>query len=456
MNFTKDQEKALEIMRSGSNCFITGEAGTGKSFVVQAYIDELRSSGKEVLITAPTGTAADNLGGMTIHRAFGAPIGVIPPKEITTRDEVLECVDVIIIDEISMCRFDLFDFVARKILFENDERNRNRYMAEMSGGESKDDIQIIVMGDFFQLPPVITPNDKDALNMFYQNYGKGFAFNSKYWQKMGFDGICLKENIRQEDAAFKKILVKIRNGEDKIPCAAWLKSHASDFPFDDTESIYLSSTNKDVNTINTHQLAKLDEKEHVFYASVKGDITATEKFAEDELHLKIGCKVMMTINDSEGQFVNGTIGTVEGIYDLFDVTDIRVYIPSKELYISVSPITKEIIRPKVTEKEKTVTEIDENGNTVKKKKTVKVLEDEVVGSFTQYPLKLAYAITIHKSQGKTFEKMNMNPYCWDEGQFYTGISRCKRIENICFTQEIKSKYIKASAEVIRAMKGVMS
>ncbi len=450
MEFTKDQQDALDIMRSGANCFITGEAGTGKSFVVQAYIDECLDEGKEVLVTAPTGTAADNIGGMTIHRAFGAPIGVIPDKAEKSRNDVLEVVDVVIIDEISMCRFDLFDFVARKIEFENQERSNDRFLSEMNGEAAKEDIQLIVMGDFYQLPPVMTPEDKQALKMLYpaRDFGKGYCFQSKHWNAFHFDKINLTENVRQEDVAFQKVLNQIRWSKNKTACITWLDENSSIVPFNTDDSIYLSATNKDVNTINMNQLTKLEGKEYVFYAESTGDIKPSEKFAEDEIHLKVGCKVMMTVNDTEHRYVNGTIGIVRYIHELFGETDIGVELSDGDI-VCIGQGIKQIVRPKVVEKEKTVTEINEQGNPEKVKKMVKVLEEEVIGSFKQFPLRLAYAITIHKSQGKTFNHMNMNPYCWDEGQFYTGLSRCKKIENICFIQTIKPKYIVSSDEVIR-------
>lgn len=449
MNFTKGQEDALLIMESGSNVFITGEAGTGKSFVVNEFIRRSRDSGKEVMVTAPTGTAADNIGGMTIHRAFGAPVGVIPDKKVTSRDEVLQCVDIIIIDEISMCRFDLFDYIGRLVEYENNQRQSDRMIAQMEGGVIKEDIQLIVMGDFYQLPPVMTNDDKDILTKMYptMDFVKGYAFKSKYWKSFCFDFVMLTENIRQEDTAFKNVLTMIRTNKNKKACAEWLNSKASDFPFDDDESIYLSATNKHVNQINAKRLEKIDSEEYIFHAKIVGDVKQSEKFAEDEIHLKVGCKVMLTVNDSDGDYVNGTIGIVDDI-DKYNGR-IWVHIPSKDKEVCIERYQKEVTRPVVNEKEKTVTEIDENGEPVKVTRVVSSLSDEVVGSFTQFPVRLAYAITIHKSQGKTFEHMNMNPYCWDEGQFYTGVSRCKKIENICFMQPVKTKYIVSSDEVIK-------
>lgn len=468
MEYTKGQQRALEAMLSGRNVFLTGEAGTGKSEVVKKFISMMRDDGKQLLITAPTGTAADNLKGETIHRVFGADIGVQKNnKRLTERKDVLEAADVVIIDEISMCRFDLFEYVARRILFENEERARDRaYRWETEKEIKENDLQLIVLGDFYQLPPVLKPDDKKELSMTYKfDFGKGYAFKSTLWNAMNFQTVNLTEIVRQNDRCFTTVLSEVRRADKKSiwSCIDFLMRNSSDFPMTGDDSITLVPTNKKCAEINEIEMNKLSTQERTYSAVSVGDINQGDKFADDELTLKRGCKVMITLNDPEGRCVNGTIGTV---HDLLE-NSVNVLTEDGRL-INVGVATKEVTKPAVKEKvvKKMVDEAvcdengtpltDSDGNILTKPVFREVIEEEIthekVGSFSQLPIRVAYAITIHKSQGKTFNKINFDPYAWDDGQFYTGLSRAKKIENVCFMQMIQPKFIKASGDVKEFMK----
>ena len=481
---TDDQALALEIMRSGENIFLTGEAGTGKTTLVEKFIDLSEQEGKQLLVMAPTGTAADNLHGETIHRTFKADIGVQKNnRSLSERKDILKAADIIIIDEISMCRFDLFEYVARRIVYENECRIDDRDKLEKSkftgyipegfdpDSVKENDIQVIVIGDFYQLPPVITQNDAMELSAVYKfDYGKGYAFISPYWKTLNFKRVILKKVIRQENAAFKDILIEVRNDKTstKSKCIDFLMRNSSDIPLTGDDSIYLIPTNKKCKEVNDREMAKLNEKEVTFYAEIEGDVKDNEKFADDEIVLKKGCKVMTTVNDSGGRYVNGTIGKVTKIIANMLV---EIQLSNGELLI-IGEVTKEISEPVVEiEKEERLVEepvFDENGlpkkddngrvifHKVKKIVDVETIVRKKVGTFTQIPLKIAYAITVHKSQGKTFEKINLDPYAWDPGQFYTALSRGKKIENICFLQTIRPKYIMTSPQVKRFMKEIDS
>ena len=479
---TEGQKQALDMMIAGKNVFLTGEAGTGKSEVTKIYIDMATQQGKEILITAPTGTAADNLHGETIHRVFGAKIGVLKNnKRLSERNKVLRVADIIIIDEISMCRFDLFEYVARRILYENEQREADRQNLErkkLMGYYNEDDeddfpvkekdIQLIVIGDFYQLPPVITPDDKPELSEAYHfEYGKGYAFMSTTWNMIGFEGVLLKEIVRQDDRAFKEILTKVRNDNksDKAMCIDFLMRNSSGFPMTGDDSVYLVPTNKKCKEINDRELDKLQTKENCYISSVDGDVNAGDKFADDEIALKEGCKVMMTVNSPDSDFVNGTMGIVKSMHDNFIVVQ-----TGNDKLIVVGKVTKEITKPVVEKSivKKLIEEpvkdsngiyqTDAKGNTIYRKvlKDVEVetIKHEKVGKFEQIPVRVAYAITVHKSQGKTFKKINLDPYAWDDGQFYTALSRGKRIEDICFLQNIQPKFIKTSLDVKRFMKNI--
>ena len=422
-DLTKLQAFALEEMLEGKNVFLTGEAGTGKSEVIKMFIADREKAGKNILITAPTGTAADNLGGETIHRVFGAPVGVIAnSKPVKKREEVLQATDIIVIDEISMCRFDLFEYVAKMIEFENGERARERMQEEIG----------------------ITLEE-----IYHYDFGEGFAFRSVYWDMFDFEPINLTEIVRQDNAAFKKVLSYIRLAKEKEMCTSFLQSHSSTFPFSTEDAIFLSGLNNKVSDLNEKKLSELPGKTKTFHADQDGDIKMSEKFAEDVLHLKEGCKVMFTINAPSGEFKNGTMGTVMRMQNnciLIRTADGNI--------VELHRYTKEITKPTVKETVKNVKGMDTEGNIQIKKEVVKTIEHDVVGSYTQFPLRLAYAITIHKSQGKTFDHVNIDPYCWDIGQFYVAVSRCRSIENICFTGFLNTKYIKASKAIEKKFKGI--
>ena len=481
-NLTAGQIRALDSMLSGNNVFLTGEAGTGKSAVTEIFIEEAERSGKSVLVMAPTGTAADNLGGSTIHRCFKANIGIQKNNtNLSKRMGILRLADIIIIDEISMCRFDLFDYVARRILFENTKRIDDRRFAERRNAKfiqeddktypvKPDDIQLIVIGDFYQLPPVISDNDKVELDNYYKgfDYGDGYAFESKCWDLMSFDPVMLTEVVRQKDETLMKVLRVVRHADqkNKYPCISWLHNESSSCEMDGDDSIFLFGTKKKCKERNDFEMEKLDTPEKHYFAEIDGEVRQDDKFSDDDLVLKKGCRVMLTINDQDERFVNGSIGVVKRLGN--DAIDILL--SESEQLVTVGMFTKEIIKPieRECETEERVEEqaidehgllmTDKDGNPVMKMVTKKVTRTEIsrekVGSFTQLPVIVAYAITIHKSQGKTFSKINLNPYAWDNGQFYTALSRCKTIENVYFEAPIMPKYIKTSANVKKFMRPI--
>lgn len=434
------QKYAVETMLEGKNVFLTGDAGTGKTTVIQTFIDEAEKRGKSILVTATTGIAADNIGygAMTVHRALNISIEFEKyKKKVKSRVPLLSEADVLIIDEISMCRFDLFNMIAKTIFLENEERAKER----LFGDGEKEDVQVIVTGDFYQLPPVTTNNDRDILARMYgtefcrggiKEYG--YAFMSEYWKDMGFNYIKLDEVCRQSDEDFKYVLNDIKYGTNIRKSINYLESKQA--PKVIPEAPFLVGTNAKADQINNNFMSKLNpETETVFHACSEGELDSSDikniNFAKEHLTLNIGAKVMLTVNDMEGKYVNGTMGVITDICDTdFDEPWIAVK-TDKGKNIKLYRHSKDIEK-QVVEEEK-----DKDG-----KITEKIVRKKV-GSFCQFPVKLAWAISIHKSQGQTFEKLNVDPTCWDPGQFYVAVSRAKTASGIHFIVPIKQSYIKS-------------
>lgn len=415
----KEQSKTMEIFRSGMNVFLTGEAGSGKSTVLNYYIDELREQGKNVLVTAPTGIAALNINGSTIHRQFKLPARVLveEPQPFNVTREILGA-DVIIIDEISMCRIDLFEFVM-KVIIRADETRVNKL--------GKTAIQVIVCGDFSQLPPVVTDNDREILNEYFgYDIGYGFAFQSRLWRDMGFYNINLSQIMRQDDPVFVKYLSMARVGNKD--CIPYFQYQSCVVPKEN--AIMLCGTNKAALEKNEEELNKIEGESREYIASIIGDVKKSDKVTDDILVLKVGARVMTLVNDEMDRYRNGSFGTVVAMFE--DHVALKM---DTGVYVNIPKYDWDVITYKLEDKKLTQT---------------------VVGTFTQLPLKLAWAITIHKSQGQTYDAVNLNPWSWDAGQLYVALSRVKSIDGLYLTQNIQDKFLIAAPDVLRFYMLIMS
>jgi ATP-dependent exoDNAse (exonuclease V) alpha subunit len=414
MSLNYKQNLAYNIIMSGYNTFLTGGGGVGKTFVLRKVINDIESKNKNVMVVAPTGIAALNLNGATIHNQFEAPLGVLTyNKNVYEPSDELVYTDVVIIDEISMCRLDLFDFISNKIMDANSRRKRLGFKP----------IQLVVSGDFFQLPPVIRQTEKYALDSFYKkDVEAGFAFNSKMWSLFDFKTIILTEVIRQNEKEFIESLNKLRTGEKAYINYIYNNSCKQEIE----SAITICGTNDEASKKNEYELSKINEKEIEYIASTQGEVEESDTIAEMNLRLKEGARVMTLVNDHS--YNNGSFGTVVGLYD-----DTIVIQMDNGVTEYVREFTWDVYRYELEK------------NDTDRVKLVK----KIVGHVTQFPVKLAYAITIHKSQGQTYDAANISPYSWDCGQLYVALSRVRSLDKLHFNYEPDMRYLVTSLNVIK-------
>lgn len=424
--YSEDQKAALSIMKSGQNCFLTGKAGTGKTTVLNDFIEWAINEGKNLIVCASTGAAAQRIepvNAYTIHRAFGLQKEAIvkPPSKASKE---IKAADIVIIDEISMCRIDLFDHVATAITLAEQALNMDEHrLARKEGRPAKQKhIQLIVTGDFTQLEPVLATAERAAFKTIYGN--KVFAFESKQWKAMGFHNLILRTTHRQNgDAEYTRHLNQIRNGSD-IFAVDWFDDNSSKEPFTGEGSIILCGKNSTANEKNLDRLLQLPGAEYRSVAEINGDADMASVNAEYDLRYKTGARVMMLVNDPGGRYFNGSFGTIVRAEDNY----VTIHVEDTSEIVRVEKHEWKVKKPEVQEVEETILDddgnpkLDENGKQIIRK--ISKITEKDAGSVKQFPFKLGYAITVHKSQGMTLKNgVNLYPEFFAYGQLYVALSR---------------------------------
>ncbi|GAA4953155.1 helix-turn-helix domain-containing protein [Algibacter agarivorans] len=425
MAVNKELELAWEFVNNTNRfIFLTGKAGTGKT----TFLHHLKmNSLKRLVVVAPTGVAAINAKGVTIHSFFQMPFGPILPdtdlnaskgfnrKFSKTKINIIKSMDLLVIDEISMVRADLLDGIDKTL---RRFRNRNKVF----GG-----VQVLMIGDLQQLSPVIKEQEWDLLKHIYKN---GFFFSSHAFQQCDAITIELKHIYRQDNPKFIDILNAIRNNALTETEATELnKRFIPDFtPEPDAGYISLTTHNNKAEATNKTELNKLKTKSFTYEAEVDGKFPEYAYPNAESLELKVGAQVMFVKNDSnaEKRYFNGKIGKII----LLDADEVVVHCPDDDFNINVTPEIWENINYSVDSETKAITE-------------------EKIGSYAQMPLRLAWSITIHKSQGLTFEKAIIDAQgAFAHGQTYVALSRCKSLEGLVLKSKIHSSQIISDANVI--------
>lgn len=436
---TEGQLSALQSMLSGVNVVLTGDAGTGKSFVVDVFLEDCEKTGRQVLALAPTGVAALNLrGGSTIHRALGLkPTFLDPLEELGRPRKILKTAETVVIDEFSMCRRDLFERVVRMVM-----------AAQRASGPK----QIIVVGDPFQLPPVVTSDDESLL---LERYGRsdGYCFLSSYWRALDFEPHILHEVIRQrDDSELSRQLSLARVGD--AACLGYFNDHAYwDRDRIDDDVLWLVPTNAAADRINSDRLSGLPGSPCIFRADSAGKVNKGDKPVPDEVSLKAGARVMCVANEQgcdpdEGpRYVNGSMGTVleASVSAIGRKPYARVMLDSGDI-VEFEPHRWEISKSVLVEDGK-----DPETGVMKSH-----VDSEVIGVYTQIPLRLAWAVTIHKAQGKTYDRIAVDTRVFEKSQLYVALSRVTSFDGLFLYPKIARDRLRADDEVCRFYDGLVA
>ena len=401
------------VENTGRSIFLTGKAGTGKTTFLKTIVEKSR---KRPIVVAPTGVAAINAGGVTIHSFFQLPFSpYVPGAKVESKFDfgrekrkIIASIDLLIIDEISMVRADLLDAIDTVL-----RRFRNHY--QPFGG-----VQLLMIGDLAQLTPVMTPEDERILKPYYDT---PYFFGSKALQQIDYVTIQLEHVYRQQDLSFIGILNQVRNGHPTEETMMRLNTRCKPafIPSPEEPYIRLTTHNQLANYYNETELQKLRGRTFQFHAEIKGTFPEYSYPTAETLVLKEGAQVMFIKNDTSGEhlYYNGRIGRVVHV----DKQQILVLCEGDAEAIEVEPMEWENTRYTLNEE-------------------TREIETDIQGTFKQYPLRLAWAITIHKSQGLTFDRAIIDAnQSFAPGQVYVALSRCRTLEGLVLATPLEARAI---------------
>ncbi|MEY4312668.1 MAG: hypothetical protein RLZZ319_177 [Actinomycetota bacterium] len=422
LHLTPEQERVMDIVENTrEHVFVTGRAGTGKSTLLQEFV---RQTTKALVIAAPTGVAALAVGGQTIHSLFRLPIGLITDhtKFYPVSDDaraLLRRIDTVVIDEISMVRCDLLDGLDRRMRSVRGRRH------EPFGGA-----QVVMFGDPYQLPPVLKDGPEKQYLM--DNYRSPWFFDAKVWTDVVPRVVELTDVMRQDEEEFREILDRMRNGAMTEIDGNRLNEVGARRPIPEG-TITLSATNASANAINSRELAALPGQVKRASAHIDGDFGA-QLPAEEELELKPGARVMFLRNDSVAdgsRWVNGTLGTVVKI--------------DGAVHVALDDNPRDSVEVKPVQWEKIQYTYDPTENKV---------DADVTAVFEQFPLRLAWAVTIHKSQGQTLDSavLDFGRGAFADGQAYVAFSRIRSLDGVFLSRTLRPADIQVNGRVVDFMR----